>query len=198
MAAPVNVWFTCIAWNCSPKVLKPMTLLAAKSARLILQLLFLQFESAQDAIAADDELRRTNLHVDLVEQRLDAPQQIRALGDGQHDPFVDRAEERQAFVLVHFLNGARVVASADLHDDGIRGDQRRQLVDIQPTSRAYSRPAGSALISGTMRVAGSASVTTILVSELTKWSTVNSLNGKRVRTSMRTAASVSKRPLSKT
>ena len=31
MAAPVNVWFTCIAWNCSPKVLKPITLLAANS-----------------------------------------------------------------------------------------------------------------------------------------------------------------------
>ena len=57
-----------------------------------------------------------------------------------------------------------------------------------PTSRAYSRPAGSALISWTMRCCGSAPVTTILRSELTKCWVRKTVKGRVVVNSATTAA----------
>ena len=64
-----------------------------------------------------------------------------------------------------------------------------------PTRRAYSRAAGSALISRTSRRSGSASVTTILTSLGTRWSILNTLTGQRLRSSVSTAASWRNRPV---
>ena len=133
MAAPVKVWLTCIAWNCSPNVLKPMTLLAANSRPASSFSCLLSSSSARrmqsQPMTSCGGPISTLISSNSV---VDALQEIRALGDGQHDSLVDRAEEAQAFVLVHLLDRARVVAAAHLHHDRVgRKDHRRQLVDVQ-------------------------------------------------------------------
>src|SRR5512132_1125855 len=97
-----------------------------------LQLLAFQLKGAQNALAADHQLRRTDLGSDLFEQVLHVLQDVGALGNRQHDALVDRAEEAEAFVLVHLLDRPRVVAPPDLYDDGVRGEHhRRQFTDCE-------------------------------------------------------------------
>lgn len=67
-----------------------------------------------------------SLGADLAEEVLEILDDVDALRDGEHEPFVDRAEEGEAVVGVDLLDCADMVLAADPHHERMGGEGARR------------------------------------------------------------------------
>src|SRR5262249_21425708 len=79
------------------------------------QLLLLDLDVPEHAIATDDEIGLADFALEPREQRLEIVHHIDALGDGEHQPLIDCAEEGEAVIGIDLLDRAYMVESANAH-----------------------------------------------------------------------------------
>ena len=132
MAMPVKVWLTCIEPHCSPKLAKPVTLLAAcrRDSRCLIWL-----RSASRRLSTHSKPITTSRRADPLPEVLrtaprHAAQQVAPFGQREHQALVDRAVEAEAAVRVGLLDRAHILGPTQPHHQRMGGeDHRRQLGD---------------------------------------------------------------------
>src|SRR5690606_12085417 len=94
-----------------------------KSRNLLADAIGLDFQAAQEAVAANGEQRRPEALFEPPEQRFEIGHQRAGLHGRQHDAVLHRAVEGQAQVVVYLLDRAHVVLLVDTYRQGMRGEQ---------------------------------------------------------------------------